>query len=498
MKLWDVATGKLTRTFPCKRRVYGVAISPDHHSALVGDYEGTLTLWNLGTGMPIRTLTGHGDLIMDVAFMPDGRTAVSAGRDWTVRLWDMESGIEVRSFAEHRHRVNDVAISKDGRWLLSASADGTVKVWDFLCPWHYREYESLLRKAQRTLASSPNDPSALAAFGRWYAFRHVDNWAINFLERARHTGADVSNLTLARCYWRAGKLAEAHSEFQQALERKEAPDSYLELCMDALERQQIKPLLQDDTYVHRYCWQAHGEKSLDTTAKGNSRISSTRQMVAWWKFDEVEDQISLDSSGNKFHGKLVGDARIVSDPERGNVLSLDGDGDYVDCGNAFAFDFLHDITVSAWIKVNAFNKGHQTAVSKGDTAWRLQRDQVNDHMQFACTGMKLPDSSAFDAKWGSLPGKKIVDDRMWHHVAGVFDGEKIYVYVDGVLDNSKDASGLINTNNFPVLIGENREKPGRYWNGLIDDVRIYSDALSEAEVKELHVGRGPGPNERPE
>jgi len=42
-----------------------------------------------------------------------------------------------------------------------------------------------------------------------------------------------------------------------------------------------------------------------------------------------------------------------------------------------------------------------------------------------------------------------------------------------------------------VLIGENAQLPGREWNGLIDEVRIYSYALSEAEIKAVYAGHGP-------
>ena len=90
-----------------------------------------------------------------------------------------------------------------------------------------------------------------------------------------------------------------------------------------------------------------------------------------------------------------------------------------------------------------------------------------------------------------------VEDSKWHHVAALYDGRKIYLYVDDTLDNCEEASGSIGTNNEPVCIGTNSEFPGREWNGLIDDVRIYSYVLNEAEVAALFAGQGPGPLEKP-
>jgi hypothetical protein len=68
----------------------------------------------------------------------------------------------------------------------------------------------------------------------------------------------------------------------------------------------------------------------------------------------------------------------------------------------------------------------------------------------------------------------------------VYDGEKMYLYIDAVLDVSQAASGGIGTNDQPVYIGENSEMAQRFWNGLIDEVRIYNCALDEGRIKALY------------
>ncbi len=65
--------------------------------------------------------------------------------------------------------------------------------------------------------------------------------------------------------------------------------------------------------------------------------------------------------------------------------------------------------------------------------------------------------------------------------------------IDGAVDVSIKASGEIATNTWSVLIGANehttaQRRPDRSFNGLIDDVRIYDYALTEAEIKALHAG----------
>jgi hypothetical protein len=206
-------------------------------------------------------------------------------------------------------------------------------------------------------------------------------------------------------------------------------------------------------------------------------------MVGWWKFDRIEGRIVIDSSGSSLDGKLVGGAHIISDPVRGSVLSLDGDGDYIHCGTNPAFDIASTLTVAAWLNITAVPTIWTGIVTKGDTAWRLSTVLSQRKFHFAVT---VPN-------W--VNGGIEVPVSEWHHVCGTYDGANIRLYVDGVEDPESPVvySGSINTNSWEVLIGENAERPGREWDGLIDDVRIYSYALSEEEIKALYAGRGPGP-----
>jgi beta-galactosidase len=84
-----------------------------------------------------------------------------------------------------------------------------------------------------------------------------------------------------------------------------------------------------------------------------------------------------------------------------------------------------------------------------------------------------------------LNGVTVVAPDTWHHVAGVYDGQEVKLYVDGKLDSKQSWTQGIGRNNADVLIGENAERKGRCFDGLLDDVRIYNYALSESEIKAL-------------
>jgi tetratricopeptide (TPR) repeat protein len=213
-------------------------------------------------------------------------------------------------------------------------------------------------------------------------------------------------------------------------------------------------------------------------------IAELAGLVGWWKLDETSGRDVADASGNGNIGKILnGEPRWqASGGKIGGALLFDGKGDWVHVANESNFDCTSEVTVAAWIKVNRFDKEWQAIVTKGDSAWRIQRYQSTDSIEFACSGLKIPSGSPY----GGLFGAKSVNDGKWHHVAGVYDGEKMVLYIDGIEDASQPASGAIGNNDKPVYIGENAEMTGRFWNGLIDDVRVYNYALSEGQVTALY------------
>jgi serine/threonine protein kinase len=217
---------------------------------------------------------------------------------------------------------------------------------------------------------------------------------------------------------------------------------------------------------------------------------SPKGLVARWEFEQSKDRIVPDTSGNNLHGRLVGDAQVYADPDRGNVLRLDGAGDWVDCGADAMFDVIDEITVSVWIKVGKFDKEWQAIVTKGDSTWRLLRNRTTDTLAFACSGVNTPETGPY----GTVYGRVNVNDGRWHHVAGVYDGRRLSLYVDGELDTAVPtfASTRINTSTERVGVGMNSAtRPPREWNGLIDDLRIYGYALSPEDIRALHEGREP-------
>ncbi|MFC1765458.1 protein kinase [Planctomycetota bacterium] len=213
-------------------------------------------------------------------------------------------------------------------------------------------------------------------------------------------------------------------------------------------------------------------------------------LIGWWPMTAADDKQLKDASGNEHHGRLLGDAHVMMDPDRGAVLHLDGEGDWVDCGHIPDFNPGEALTVAAWIRVDRFSRRRQMLISNGN--WEINRELSRRVLKFGCRSLSSPDIFRLN---NDTDLKTPVDDNRWHHVMGVYDGTRIYQYVDGQLDRSVCVAGSLVPSELPLCIGArspgSRSNERRFeWEGLIDDIRIYNRALSQDEVKTLFEDGG--------
>ncbi|GEM_PF-673400 len=131
LRLWNVGTGLCVRTFKGHAAaVTSVSVSDDGYFALSGSNDKTLRLWEIGTGRCLRTFEGHSTQVNSVCISPDGRHGLSGGSGNTVRLWEMETGRCLRTFLGHTGWVTSVSVSPDGLFGLSAGEDNTLRLWE--------------------------------------------------------------------------------------------------------------------------------------------------------------------------------------------------------------------------------------------------------------------------------------------------------------------------------------------------------------------------------
>ncbi len=105
-------------------------MSPDSDLLAAGGSDGSVTLWDLASGNPVRVFHAHSGAVWAVAFSPDSHHLASAGSDGAIRLWDPATGQPTHTLHGHTRAVWAVAFSPDGHHLASASDDGAIRLWD--------------------------------------------------------------------------------------------------------------------------------------------------------------------------------------------------------------------------------------------------------------------------------------------------------------------------------------------------------------------------------
>ena len=193
---------------------------------------------------------------------------------------------------------------------------------------------------------------------------------------------------------------------------------------------------------------------------------------------------AVDSSGNGLDGTIMGDPVFVEGAV-GMGLQLDGVDDYVDLGNDPLFDLTgSEVTLSLWVNTQDIgNTQNNPWLGKGDTSYMIKGHRVGNQIEFFI----------YDGGWVTAHADVGEDfNGEWHHAAGVFNGEKLIIYVDGeeAVSADYDGVGIVN-NNYNVAIGTNTQASGRFSESIVDEAMIYDRALSAGEIRYLAGERAP-------
>ncbi len=192
-------------------------------------------------------------------------------------------------------------------------------------------------------------------------------------------------------------------------------------------------------------------------------------LVAGYGFDEGTGTVAGDGSGNGNTGTLVSGAGWTAG-KYGNAVSLDGDDDRVDLPSLTTF-YRSGFTFEAWVKKSGAKKDVAIVGTWDGGGPMIWIDHINGHYM-----LTLGDSmsSYLDSGQTPVPG-------VWQHVAATYDGSVARFYIDGVLVASQTVSVDIGSTRV-WRIGAYRSSPTGFFDGAIDDVRIYDRALPTAEV----------------
>jgi len=220
--------------------------------------------------------------------------------------------------------------------------------------------------------------------------------------------------------------------------------------------------------------------------------TSHAALVAYYDFEDNGSGTTTDNVGG-YVGTLNGGAAITSSGKYGSAVDVDGTG-YVDGGHHSSF-LVTQGTVMAWVNFDHQDPGPgahdmQIAIMPAGDTWG------NPWIGLGTWIHPSGSNSIAQANWGGEgtnyqtdTSKGGVADDTWTHVAATYDGNTLTHYVDGNLIDSVTQAGAIGYTGSPRLtIGaRNAQHPGNFFNGMIDEVKLYNTALTQAEVQAAMV-----------
>jgi len=203
-------------------------------------------------------------------------------------------------------------------------------------------------------------------------------------------------------------------------------------------------------------------------------------LKGWWKLDETSGYVVTDSSGHGNHGFVIGSPTSV-EGMIDRALRLDGNDDYIDCGSGPSLNITGQVTVAAWIKLSATNLDQQIAGNISNQGGYLLNMYTNNKLDLI-----ILSSGGQYALNRDVAGGTVMTTDVWYHVVGVYSqGNYIRTYVDGALDRESATATVLAPTPETFKIGRYPPQSILFWNGVLDDVRVYNRALSEAEIQSL-------------
>ena len=202
-------------------------------------------------------------------------------------------------------------------------------------------------------------------------------------------------------------------------------------------------------------------------------------LAAAYGFNEGTGTTTADLSGNRATGQIKG-ATWTTGGKYGAALSFNGSNSYVDLGNPSSLQSTGSMSWSAWVYItgNPPDDGQIVARSTDQAGWQFKTSPDTGKRTFA---VAVSTSSAHVQRYS----KTVPSLKTWYHVAGVYNAsaKTLDIYVNGALDDGV-LSGTVPSSqvlpNVNTTIG--MRSGGYYFQGTIDELRIYNRALAQSEI----------------
>ncbi|OGC47516.1 hypothetical protein A2886_03265 [candidate division WWE3 bacterium RIFCSPHIGHO2_01_FULL_42_13] len=216
--------------------------------------------------------------------------------------------------------------------------------------------------------------------------------------------------------------------------------------------------------------------------------TSCSSPVGEWHFEEHQGTTANDSSGNENTGTLTGNATWAQG-KYGSGLTFDGNGDYVNAGTGSSISITGAITVEAWVKVAVLpsdSNDYSIVAKDKNTGGRAYTLDLASNGAGA-SKFRFYVNGGGNLSTNEVDGPTNVQTNTWYHVVGTYvPSTSMHIYINGVLADTNTVTSPLSsipTATANLTIGA-REYSGveAYFNGVIDEPRIYNYSRSASQV----------------
>jgi len=206
----------------------------------------------------------------------------------------------------------------------------------------------------------------------------------------------------------------------------------------------------------------------------------------YWPFSEGSGTTTADASGHGNTGQLVGGVSWTTG-KFGKALAFDGSTGYVDAGHGSSTNIVGSVTMAAWVKMNSAGQDQKVGGNQDGNIGGYKMSIYGLRAEF-----EVRDASNTANLNRSVAGGTILTMGVWYHVTGVYNaqGNSIKTYINGVLDRDLEGveSNALASTTGDFIMGREpwtNVTATRFFNGSLDEVRVYNRALSDQEIKTL-------------
>ncbi len=225
----------------------------------------------------------------------------------------------------------------------------------------------------------------------------------------------------------------------------------------------------------------------------NLTYEPTNDLVLLYHFDNLsalgEDSSHIaDSSvyGNRITCSGTSCPKWTSAGRFNGAYHFDGT-DYLTVPDSPSLDPTNGLTLSVWVNVSDNFPYYEDLITK-------LANPITPYWGSPYATYALRTNGVHAEFWTANPGyaldsNTVLSSGQWYMLTATYDGSQEKLYINGVLDNWRAQSGAIPSSPYPLMLGSHGTSPSsEFFNGTMDEVRIYNRSLSASEIQQLYLG----------